>query len=294
MGVKFSSLLDYTHTPESLDGQKLTHTWGLDSASRFLNLSVGMRKQLSTVGGDPKGMSVDVSPTSICTLVGPPNLTDKVFGRTGFITLEGVAEGDAEIKLLDAGGKTVDKIAIKVVKARTVKVRFYNMVDGKGRQGVRDPDTDADFKVAAFQDLVFALNSIVGLQCDVFMSLTGLGALRNLTFSADLGNRVNIDEVNPFSSSDLDPDAQFHVAFVWGISGGHANGITKSNFSLLQAGRTGTKREVTLCHEFVHFLSGGGIVRPSDHDDQPSDLMFKTAPHGINMRKARLEKIIHG
>jgi hypothetical protein len=29
------------------------------------------------------------------------------------------------------------------------------------------------------------------------------------------------------------------------------------------------------------------------HDDKTTDLMFKTAPHGIGMRKERLNRIIH-
>jgi hypothetical protein len=293
MGVQLINLFDYTHGPGVLNKVKLTHFWGFDSQSRFLNLSVGVRKQLSIAGGDPTGMSVDVSPTSICRFVGQPNLTDKVFDRTGFVTLEGVTEGDAEIKLLDPNGKTLDKVAIKVVKPRFVKVRFYNLVDGKRRKGVSDPDTDVSFSLGALQDLVLGVTSIVGLQCDVSMGLAGLGFLRDLTFTADLGNRVKIQDVNPFSSPDLDPDAQYHVAFVWGLAEGHPNGITKSNFSLLQADLRDTQREVTLAHEFVHFLSGGGIVNVNDHDDLVSDLMFKTSPHGINMRKGRLTKIIH-
>ena len=71
------------------------------------------------------------------------------------------------------------------------------------------------------------------------------------------------------------------MAFVRAIEGGHSNGITKSNFTLLDSSLPSDKRQLTLAHEFVHFLSGSGIVKVNDHDDKQSDLLFKTAPHGI-------------
>jgi hypothetical protein len=292
MGVRFAILLDYQHDPNVLDRIRLTHTWGFDAESRFLNLGVGSRKQLSTVGGDPKGMSVVVEPTSICTLVGFPNLTDKISDRTGFITLEGVAEGDAEIRLVNAGGKTVDKVAIKVVTTRVVKVRFYNLLDGVGHKAITDPDNDAFFSPGALQRLAEAVNAIVGFQSDVFMALSGTGLIKDLTFSDNIGDQVNMDNLKGFIS-DLDPDAQYHVGFVWGISGPRSNGTTKTNFTLLKNGLGDAKRQVTLSHEFVHFLTGGMDTK-HDHDDRQSDLMFESAPHGINMRKARLVRIIHG
>jgi hypothetical protein len=255
-----------------------------------------MRKQLSVGGGDPKAMSVVVTPATICKLVDVPNLTAKLFGgKIGFITLEGVAEGDAEVQLVDVRGKVIDKVAVKVVKFRSVKVRFYNLVDGKGTEGVSDPSTNPLFTKTALSDLVDAVNNIVLLQCDVSMGLTGAGLLRDLKFVEEFGSTVDIDKVKPFASSDLDPDAEFHVAFVRAIAGPHSNGITKVNFSLMRSSLSGVKRELTLAHEFVHFLSGtgGSGAPPKSHDDKVTDLMFKTAPHGINMRKARLTRIIH-
>jgi hypothetical protein len=55
------------------------------------------------------------------------------------------------------------------------------------------------------------------------------------------------------------------------------------------------KMPVTLAHEFVHFLSanpGLEAVNAGGHDPLKDDLMFAPAPHGINIRKVRQDKLL--
>lgn len=295
MPARFASLLDFDLdiARAGTSTGKLVHHFGFDPEARFQQVAVGQRKVLSTVGGDTKGLTATIKPTAICKFVTAPDLTSKFLSRLGIITIEGVAEGEAVLSLTDARGKEVDRVAIGVTKFRSVVTRFYNLVDDKGREGIRNVDTNPLFTPLAIEALVQTINDIVLCQCEVMMVNSGTGAVRNLTFASDLGTRVDINKVNPFSSTDLDKAAQYHVAFVWGIDGAHSNGITKSNFTLIQSSLPSEKRDLTIAHEFVHFLSGSGIVTVGDHDDRQSDLLFKTAPHGIMLRKARLQKIIH-
>jgi hypothetical protein len=138
---------------------------------------------------------------------------------------------------------------------------------------------------------VDAVNSIVSIQVDCMLTPSGDGALRDLSDSRDFGRAVDINKTNIFSFTGMDGDAGYHVIFVWAIDGPHSNGITKSNVTLLDASLAENKRPITLAHEFVHFLCGSGIVTVTDHDDQQDDLMFRTYPHGLNMRKARMQKV---
>lgn len=296
MPVRFTNLLDYTVDVQAgTTATKLTHHWGFDADARFQTIATGQRRQLSTTGGSLAGMAVSIANEGVCKFVGSPDLVSNYLGRIGIITIEGVAEGDTTMTLADNSGKQVDQIAIHVTKWRSVMVRYYNLVDIRGRNGVANPDTNPLFSIKALSDLTDVVNGIVAMQCDVMTVNSGTGVLRDLKFSADLGSRVDIHKTNPYSSGDLDPAAEYHVAFVWAIDGGrHTNGITKGNFTLLDAALKEDHRQVTLAHEFVHFLSGSGVVTVNDHDDQHADLMFKHWPHGISMRKDRLAKIIHG
>jgi len=270
------------------------HEAGFDPAERFQMLGVDDLRYFSMTGGNPAGMSVDVTPAAICRFEDPPDLSSTIFtGILGQIGIRAVAEGDAALVLTDSMGKTVDKIDIKVVKPRNVKVRFYNLRDSLGRQAVDNPDINPLFNVLALDQLIFAVNTIVNDQCAVKLAKLGQGLLRDLTFQKDLTNRVNIFTTNQFESTDLDTDADYHVAFTWGIDSAHTNGITRTNFSLLQVSLSEIKRKLTAAHELVHFLSMPIGDTTTDHDDQKADLMFKTSPHGIMMRKARLIRIIH-
>jgi hypothetical protein len=271
---------------------QLKHFYGFDPAGKFQMMTPGSTHVFTVTGGDPGGCTAEFDKPGIVSFLNPPDFTAIVgMGRRGTIPLSGDNVGTTNLILKDKSGKQVDKIEVRVVEAKEIKVRFYNLVDDKGRQGIANPDTSVAFQPAALEQMMSYVNRIVAWQCGVSMSKTGSGAVRNLQFAQDLGNSVDIDKLNIFATSDRDDDAQFHVAFTWGIAGGHSNGITKSNVCLIQTSLAGQKREVTVAHEFVHFLSGSGIVKVNDHDDQNGDLLFKTAPHGIMMRKDRLNKV---
>jgi len=217
-------------------------------------------------------------------------------GRTGLMVLEGVSPGTgATLELRNATGKAVDSIAVAVAPFNSFKVRYYNLIDGKGRKAVSTIDfapPPPNFSPATLTDLTDRVNSIVSTQCDCMLVPNGGGTMIDLSTPDDMGDRVNGDRFNIFRFGNMDTDAQYHVVFVWVIEGAHSNGITKTNTTLLEASLSLGKRPLTLAHEFVHFLSGSGVVTVGDHDDNETDLLFKSAPHGINLRKARLEKIV--
>jgi hypothetical protein len=289
--VKIINLLDFDL--EATRGLKstgsLVHRFGFDPAAKFQRIGVGNRKQFGTEGGPPTGLSFKVSPPGVCTILSQ-DMSIKFGSRQGMATIEAAAAGVCKLVLANSAGKAVDEATLNVFPQRNVKVRFYNLVDAKGRQGINA--THFSVQPTALESLIDTVNSIVGVQCDVWLHKTGLGLLRDLRTANDMGRAVDIDKFNIFGEPDRDPDAEYHVLFVWGISGTHTNGITKSNVTFLDASLPVEKRDTTLAHEFVHFLSGSGIVTTSDHDGQKSDLMFKTAPHGLMLRKDRLLKII--
>ena len=270
---------------------KLVHHFGFDAAASFQRIGVPTRKIFSVQDGGSAvtAMSFDIQPPGICKIVSQDMSLKMNATRQGVAVIESVAPGDCKLILL-AGGTKVDSVSLKAVPVRFVITRFYNLIDAKGRRGV-DP-ARPDVSLAALDSLIDQVNGIVGAQCDVWMAKSGQGLLRDLSCRDDLQNKIDINRFNIFAQSDMDGQAEYHVMFVWGIDGPHSNGITKSNVTMIDASITTEKREITLAHEFVHFLSGGGIVTVGDHDTQQDDLMFKTAPHGINMRKDRLAKII--
>src|SRR5215475_1894216 len=271
---------------------KLKHFYGFDPAAKFQMMTPGSTHVFTVTGGDPAGCSVELDMPGVVSFLNPPEFSSVVGpNRRGTIPLDGGNVGTTNLILKDKSGKQVDKIEIRVVEQKEIKVRFYNLVDDKNRQGVSLPDTNAAFQIPALNQLRDYANRIVSWQCGVSLGMTGTGVLRNLNFAQDLGNAIDINQLNIFSTSDRDDAAGFHVAFAWKIAGGHTNGITKSNVCLLDASLSGQKREITLAHEFVHFLSGSGIVNMNDHDNQENDLLFKIAPHGIMLRKDRLNKI---
>jgi len=268
---------------------KLKHFYGFDPADKFHMMTPGSTHVFTVAGGDPSGCSVEFDNPGVVSFLNPPEFSTVVGpGRRGTIPLDGGSVGTTNLILKDKSGKQVDKIEVRVVAPKQINVRFYNLVDEKNREGVAKPDSDPLFTVHALNQLLDFANKIVGWQCGVNMAATGSGGLRNLKFAQDLGNAIDIDKLNIFSTTDRDDSAAFHVAFAWRIAGGHTNGITKSNVCLIDNSLSGQKREITLAHEFVHFLSGSGIVKVNDHDRQENDLLFKIAPHGIMMRKERL------
>ncbi|MGL4325566.1 MAG: hypothetical protein ACRCTD_16140 [Beijerinckiaceae bacterium] len=294
MAAKFTSnsVWDFEESHDRKANGKLVHYFGYDPAGKFMMHNVGDLYALSTTGGSLKDHSIDFDTSGICSFDSPPDFSYTSGSKAGLFPVRSISQGSTNLVLSDASGRAVDKIEIKVVKRRDVIVRFYNLIDGARRTAIGNPDTNPLFSTAALNSLISRVNKIVFFQCGVRLLASGTGILRDLNFSANLGNAVDILTVNPFSSSDLDHNAEFHVAFTWGISGGGANGVTKSNLCLLQASLQPEKREITLAHEFVHFLSGSGILIRNDHDELKSDLMYKDAPHGVMMRKTRLNKII--
>lgn len=273
----------------------LVHHFGLDPEAKFQFLAAGARRLLSTVGGPVKGMTFVVTGGSNCKIVSQDMTVAGLNGRTGMAVIEGTSPGTGtKIELKDGAGKTVDAVDIQVGNFVSTKVRYYNLIDGKGRKGVNTipfAPLPPLFSEPVLDALTDRVNNIVGAQCDCLLTARAKGAMIDLSTSTDFGDRVDINKLNIFSFGDMDHDAQYHVIFVWGIDGPHSNGITKSNVTLLQASAADDKRDITLAHEFVHFLSASGIVTVGDHDDRPSDLLFKTAPHGIAMRKGRLQKL---
>ena len=276
----------------------LTHHFGLDSEAKFQRLASGSRRALSTVGGPVSEMKFVITGTANCKIVSQDMTVKGLGGRNGMVVIEGVSPGTGtKVELKDGAGKTVDAIDVQVGKFVGIKVRFYNLIDGKGRKAVSTipfAPVPPMFSEAKLDTLVDRVNDIVNPQCDCLLAVKGKGAMIDLATPNDLGDRVDINKFNIFSFGDMDKDAQYHVVFVWSIDGPHTNGITRSNVTLLEASLSEEKRDLTLAHEFVHFLSGGGVVTIGDHDERQSDLMFKTAPHGINMRKLRLQKILVG
>ena len=272
---------------------KTKHYYGFDPAAKFLMMTPGSTHVLSVASGDPAGFSVEFDTVGIVSFLNPPDFAAGASaglnpGHRGTIPLSGDKAGKTNVILKDKAGKEVDRVEVSVVEAREVKVRFYNLVDNKNHQGVRLPDSDVAFQIPALRQLTDFVNRIVAWQCGVTLTQTGTGVLRNLSFAQDFGNSIDINTLNVFSTGDRDDNAEFHVAFAWKIAGSHTNGVTKSNVCLLDASLAGQKREMTLAHEFVHFLSGSGIIKNNDHDSNESDLLYKTAPHGIMLRKDRL------
>lgn len=302
MPIQITNALEYDYGAVNLPNRPkgstpLVHTWGFDPTAKYQRIAApSARRLLSTKGGSVAGLSFKVT--------GPPNIKivseDMSFkgtgGREGLVCIEGVTAGaGTKLELQNAAGKTIDAIDVEVAPFVGIKVRYYNLIDGKGRHGVSTvpfAPVPADFNGPALTDLTDNVNSIVATQCDCFLAANGKGAIIDLGTPKDMKNQVDINDVNIFSFGDMDADAQYHVIFVWSIAGGHSNGITRSNVTLLDASLSLEKRPITLAHEFVHFLSGSGVVTVGDHDDQNSDLLFRTAPHGINLRKSRLQKIL--
>jgi hypothetical protein len=54
------------------------------------------------------------------------------------------------------------------------------------------------------------------------------------------------------------------------IDGPESGGITNTNITMLKGDLLKEHRETTLSHEFVHFLSGSGVVKVGDHDGERS------------------------
>jgi hypothetical protein len=267
------------------------HHCGFDPETRFQRMGVGTQKMFTVQHGGTAltGMSFEIQPPGFCRIVEQDMSLYHTPTQSGRVTIEAVASGDCELRLV-SGGTKVDSISIKAAPSRNVITRFYNLIDGTGRQGV-DPSRIQVLN-DALPTLIERVKGIVHAQCGVLMVRSGTGLLRDLNTSEDLQARVNIDRFNIYALSGKDDQAQYHVMYVWGIDGAHSNGITRLNMTMINNALTNQYPEVTLAHEFVHFLSGSGIRRVDDHDPRREDLMFKTAPHGINMRKDRLLRII--
>lgn len=271
----------------------LIHHYGFDGDAKFQRIGVQSRRLLSTTGGPVAGFSFRASGSSLkiasqdMSVKGPG-------GRLGLVAIEGSAAGASKLELVNGSGKAVDSIDVEVASATGFKVRFYNLSDGKGRKAISAPafaPMPPDFSPAAIDLLVERVNAIVGVQTDAVLGLQGQGAIIELSTPDDLGNRIDGDKFNIFKFGNRDNDATYHVVFVWAIMGSHTNGSTKLNTTLLDFSLHVDSRALTLAHEYAHFLSGSGVITVGDHDPAQTDLLFKTAPHGINLRKDRMKKM---
>jgi hypothetical protein len=280
------------------------HHFGFDPDARFAMLAKGSRNQFSVAGDFSQSWNFVLDPpTGVVTVVGT-DMTLKLTGKRGLITLEGAAIGECDLSLQN-GARKLDTVHIKVVQPRFVVTRFYNLSDS-AHTGVTNPDSFGDpnftksplFSATALNELVDRINDIVLSQAAVMLRLTGTSVLREATVGTrNLGDSIDGDDSGTISAitaaSGRDPDAGYHIYFVWDIKAlprhGPTNGSTASNFTLLRSGLSGVHRISTLAHEFVHFLSDktGG-----SHDPKLSDLMFETYPHGIMIRKDRQLRII--
>jgi hypothetical protein len=303
MAIKITDFQDYNYAainppPAGMGKLGLVHHFGFDEDARYQRIGEQARRLLSTKGGPVAGCSFKITGTPNCAIVSQDLSINGPEGRSGLVVIEGKTAGTGtKLELQDSSGKTLDSIDIDVASPVGIKVRYYNLIDSGHSSGVipyQGGPVPAAFANSALGDLTDKVNSIVAVQSDCLLAQSGGGALRDLVASNSLGGAVNINSFNifSFSGSGMDPDAQYHVIFVWAIDGPHSNGITKSNTTLLRADLSEAHRAITLAHEFGHFLSGSGVVTIGDHDDRHSDLMFKTFPHGINMRKARLQKLL--
>jgi hypothetical protein len=255
-----------------------------------------VRGSYSAGGAFVLGVPSDSGPAKVTDL--DMSWTDNA-GKNGIITIEGVAPGECQLYLLD-GGRQLDAITIKVVPCRRVVTRFYNMIDGVGHTGISDPASDPNFSLGELSALIDGVNQIVFAQSYVLMAASGSGVLKDANFAPhNFGDHIDKDDrslrtIIPFAD-DPDPDAAYHVFFVWSIkedatSRERTLGATVPEFTLILSDLDKTQRILTLSHEFVHWLSD---TSGTSHDAKQSDLMFKTEPHGIMMRRDRLLRIIH-
>jgi hypothetical protein len=271
---------------------ELKHHWGFDAKEKFQRLAKGCRRVFSTKDGPVAGMTFALTGGSNCKIIAI-DMSWRNAGLTGLVCIEGDTPGTGQkLVLQNASGKTVDAIDLQVVGAANGNnVRFYNLIDGKGRRAVSISPLSgppASYLHADLDDLVDKVNSIVSSQADRFLFLSGSGDLLDLADPRDFGDRVDISKVNIFTFTGRDPGADYHVIFVWKIDGSHTNGMTQGNVTLLDQSLPVNQRPLTLAHEFVHFLS----VTGSGHDSDLTDLMHITYPHGINLRKGRLRKMV--
>src|SRR5262245_13165410 len=170
---------------------KLKHFYGFDPAAKFQMMTPGSTHVFTVTGGDPAGCSVELDMPGVVSFLNPPEFSSVVGpNRRGMIPLDGGNVGTTNLILKDKSGKQVDKIEIRVVEQKEIKVRFYNLVDDKNRQGVSLPDTDPAFQFSALNQLRDYANRIVSWQCGVSLGMTGTGVLRNLNFAQDPGMQL--------------------------------------------------------------------------------------------------------
>ena len=286
MSVKLSNIFDY-----ELGDNK--HHFGFDPEGRFQMLFKGDVRTFAVTGGSLAGLAVRVHPEGFCK-IDSVDFAWKGNKKNGLITVKAIETGDCDLLLFDPKGKEVDRVTIRVVRFRSLKTRFYNLKDSKGRRGV-NPD-DPQVATHVLLGRIAQINEIVGLQCGVYLEPSGTGLLRDCSVQADLGNRLNLKNSfkTIFQSTDMDRGADYHVFFSWALEDTTDLGNTFLNFTAILASQKEKDRDRTLSHELVHFLSGSGVIKRNDHDEKLTDLMYKSSPHGIMMRKGRLKKIQHG
>jgi len=270
MALKFEAKENYQLTVLK---STYSHQHGFDPKAKLQVLPKGYARGLIIRGG--KGLSCSLTPAD------PPGcgVDQREVGNDLEVWLDGKLEGDYTLTARNGAGSKVDEVKIKVVKQRTVKVGFYEASDGKGR-GIKFDD-------ANIRPLLDRADSIVGAQTNLRLKRTGKWPLMNS--QADLGDRIDLEapgKTADFRGGWIIQDAEWHVFFVWACK--DANGITKSDITVIDANLDPVKMAVTLAHEFIHFCSRPG----SGHDGENADLMYKEAPHGIMIREPRQKVLV--
>jgi hypothetical protein len=142
------------------------------------------------------------------------------------------------------------------------------------------------------------MNDILIKQVGVHITPTS-SVLRDCSTYDDLGDKIDPDRSHFSLFGKIDGDAQFHILWTWAIkSATERSGMTRAatniNFCFISINLlndvTGTG--ITLSHEMIHFTSGESAIKQQSHTDVRTDLMHKTHPHGIQIRKDYMEKVI--
>jgi len=224
MSVRITEAITYNFAAvhgRSAGNLPLVHHFGFDAEVKFQRLANGTRRVLSTEGGPVAGMKFILTGPSTCKIVNQDMTYKGHGGRNGIVCIEGVAPGTgAKLELKNGTGKTVDAIDLHVGSFVSIKVRFYNLIDGKGRKGVSTipfAPVPPMFSEASLDNLVDRVNDIVSGQCDCLLDVKGKSSMIDLSTPDDLGNRVDHNKFDIHKFGDRDKDAQYHVVFVWDI-----------------------------------------------------------------------------
>jgi hypothetical protein len=288
-----------------------THFCGFDYEGKFKMMAVGDVVSLYAQAPTPWDMVLepDAALSGICSTVGfgvdTGDICDRDRSRQYCIVLEGTAPGTGKLFLRHEKTRAVlDQIDVQVVQNRLVQVRFYNLRDKVGHEGCSEYlQRRYPYLGGELNTTVARVNYIVQRQAAVRMSLIdgphSTVPLRVLNVhDLNLGDDPDLDELilKVYGKSGFDGDADYHVCFVWGSIraqlGSTKNNMTFLNLPDLMKVKGDAKLVRVIAHEYVHFLSGAMARGLKSHDPKDADLMHDGYPHGVQMRKKRLQMII--